>query len=220
MRFAFIVFLLAANCYNLLAQVNDAGLWLNINVEKKINKRFKVAIAEEIRFRENITMVGQFFTDVSLQYKITKGLLVSGSYRFIMRQNLDFYYEARQRFYADLTYKQGVQKFDFTIRTRVQDQDRYNTSPDETNIQVLYWRNKFSVKYDFKDFNPFVSFEVYYPLNRPKGNVIDGLRYQAGTDYKINKHNAVSVYYLIDQTIQLNNPYHSYVIGVDYNYAF
>lgn len=214
------VCLLVAFSSNLKAQVNDAGLWMTVSAEKKISKKFKVVVAEEMRLRENISMIGQLFTDVSLQYKVTKNFLVSGSYRFIMKQTLDFYYEPRQRFYADLTYKIKASKVDFYLRTRVQDQDRYTIPEGENNRQTLYWRNKIAAKYGIKDFTPFASFEVYYPLNNPQGNVIDGLRYQAGTDYKVNKHNSITLYYLIDQEIQVNNPQNSYVVGLEYNYTF
>ena len=205
---------------NLIAQVNDAGLWMTVSVEKKLSKKFKVVVAEEIRLRENISMIGQLFTDVSLQYKVTKSFLVSGSYRFAMKQNLDFIYEPRQRFYADLIYKVKANKFDFYLRTRLQNQDRYTIPGNENYNNTLYWRNKISAKYGIKNFTPFVSFEVYYPLNSTTMNVIDGLRYQTGTDYKINKHHAVSLYYLIDQEIQVNNPQNSYVVGLEYDYSF
>lgn len=214
------VCLLVAFSSKLKAQVNDAGLWMTVSVEKKLNKKFKVVVAEEMRLRENISMIGQLFTDVSLQYKVTKYFFISGSYRFAMKQTLDFYYEPRQRFYADLVYKFKAAKFDFNIRTRVQDQDRYTIPKGENNRQTLYWRNKVAAKYGIKDFTPFVSFEVYYPLNNYQGNAIDGLRYQAGTDYKINKSNSITIYYLIDQEIQVNNPLNSYVIGLEYNYSF
>jgi hypothetical protein len=218
--FILLVCFQVANSNILLAQVNDAGLWMTVSVEKKISKKFKVVVAEEMRLRENISMIGQLFTDVSLQYKVTKNFLISGSYRFSMKQNLDFMYEPRQRIYGDLVYKNKANKFDFYIRTRVQEQDRYIVGVSENNLQTWYWRNKVAAKYDAKDFTPFISFEAYYSLNNPKGNVIDGLRYQAGTDYKLNKHNSFTLYYLIDQEIQVNNPQNSYVVGVEYNYTF
>ncbi len=52
------------------AQVNDAGLWASVSLEKKINKQFDIGLSQEIRLIENYSELGSAFTELNLNYKI------------------------------------------------------------------------------------------------------------------------------------------------------
>lgn len=202
------------------AQVNDAGMWLTLSAEKKLNKKFKLGLTQEIRLRENYTMIGTILTDVSLTYKLNKSFAVSGNYRLAFKQTLNLEYMPRHRFYGDFTYRQKHNKLTVSLRSRVQNQARYLSFGDELDVNRIYWRNKLTAKYDVKKYTPYLSFEVYYPMNKPSGNHVDGVRLAAGTDYNISKRKTITGYFLIDKEVQVANPLTSYIIGVEYNYSF
>ena len=203
------------------SQEQDAGLWLTASFEKKINKDFKATMSQEFRFKENYSQLGTYFTDIGLQYKISKSFNGSFNYRFIKKLQPDLTYETRNRFYLDLTYRYKKNNWSFSFRTRFQDQLHSISTDEDYSKPQFYWRNKFTVKYAFKDFTPYASVEIYYPLNNPKGNGVDEIRIGAGSDYELNKKNTVSGYFLIDKEINnYNRPVTSFIIGLEYNFAF
>ncbi|MBL0072094.1 MAG: DUF2490 domain-containing protein [Bacteroidetes bacterium] len=93
-----------------VAQVNDAGLWTSINLEKKITKKIAVDLSQEFRFNENISELGSFFTEISAQYKLHKNLSIGAGYRFINKRELDDSYEKRHRMLFDLNAKEKFWK--------------------------------------------------------------------------------------------------------------
>ncbi|MBK6640071.1 MAG: DUF2490 domain-containing protein [Bacteroidetes bacterium] len=93
-----------------VAQVNDAGLWTSINLEKKITKEIAVDLSQEFRFNENISELGSFFTEISAQYKLHKNLSIGAGYRFINKRELDDSYEKRHRMLFDLNTKEKISK--------------------------------------------------------------------------------------------------------------
>lgn len=84
------------------------------------------------------------------------------------------------------------------------------------------WRNKLKVKYDISHFpvTPSFSVETFFQLNNPDGNQFNKLRYTLSFGYKINKHNQVECYGLINNKINVSDPYKSYVLGIGYTYSF
>jgi hypothetical protein len=203
-----------------VAQEQDAGLWLTASIEKKISKDFKATLSQEFRFKENYSQLGTYFTDIGLQYKISKSLNASFNYRFIEKLQKDLTYDTRSRFYLDVAYRYKADKWNFILRTRFQDQiESFSTDEDYSQPQ-FYWRNKLTIKYSLKDFTPYATAEVFYPLNNPKGNIIDEFRLSAGSDYEINKKNSVGGYFLIDKEINVKNPVTSFIIGLEYGFAF
>ncbi|MEO8146381.1 MAG: DUF2490 domain-containing protein [Bacteroidia bacterium] len=223
---AFIKAIFSSLCFSFFilhfsfSQENDAGLWLTASVEKKLNKDFKVALTEEFRFKENYSQLGTYFTDVSLQYKISKSFNASFNYRFIKKLQPDLTYQTRNRFYLDIAYRYKAHKWNFILRTRLQDQLKAISIEEQYSEPEYYWRNKLSVKYSVKKFTPYITGEIFYPLNNPKGNEIDEWRWSIGSDYDLNKKNTIGGYFLIDKEIHVNNPLTSFIIGLEYGYVF
>lgn len=203
-----------------VGQENDAGLWLSANVEKKINNGFKILLTEEIRFNENYSQLGAYFTDIGLQYKISKNLNAAFHYRYILRLQPDLFYETRNRFYIDIAYRYKVDKWSFSIRTRFQDQVKKVSLEESYSQPTFYWRNKLTIKYGLKDFTPFVSAEIFNKLYDSKGNEMDEFRLSAGSEYEFNKKNSINGFFLIDKEINVKNPTTSYVVGIGYTFAF
>ncbi|MCX6271463.1 MAG: DUF2490 domain-containing protein [Bacteroidetes bacterium] len=203
------------------SQTNDAGLWTNITLEKKLTSRYSAFLSEEIRMNENISEIGTAFTEIGVSYKIMPGLNAGISYRFIQKRQLDDSYEKRHRYMVDGSYRFKMKKFSITLRERFQSQYSAIRSSETGNIPDNYLRNKLTLKYDIrKKLTASVSSEVFFQLNNPDGNEIDNLRHTAGLEYKLNKANIVEVFYLINKEINKADPVTDYVIGCGYTYSF
>ena len=217
-RFILLLLLLPAM---VSGQVNDAGLWSSINLQKKLNGKFTVDLCQEFRFNENISELGSFFTEASLQYKINKRISVSAGYRFINKRELDDHYSKRHRALIDLNLKHKISKVTAAARIRFQSQFADYYSSETGKIPENYLRTKLTFKYDTgKRITPSIGGETFVNLNRAEGMLLDTYRLSAGLEYEINKRTSVEVGYLLDKEIQVSEPWTSYITTVGFNYNF
>ena len=203
------------------AQVKDAGLWLNVTAEKKLTSKLALQLCEELRFNENITELGTAFTEIGVNYKITKGLTGGAFYRYIQNKRVDDFYSFRHRYYFDLSYKLKIKKLSLAMRGRFQSQYKDVNTSETGSVPGDYLRSKFALKYNTdKKYSPFVSVEFFNWLNDPEGAAVDNIRYQLGLDYELNKFNSISLSYIINKEVNVNDPWTSYIIALGYKYSF
>ncbi len=191
--------------------VSDAKIWGGLSISKKIND-FKFSFSEELRTDENSSHVDKVFSEVGVQYKIRKGLYVAANYRFNRDNDYESAnYDIRHRIDIGLTYKYKLNDFRFAFRTKIQTK---NALPNENN--PTFSRNKVSVKYKLKkNLSPFIAYEFYYQFNDEK--VINRTRISLGTSYKINKRNAVKLFYMFENRFNVRNLKHNHIYGISYN---
>ena len=203
------------------AQWNDAQLWTSVSIEKKVIKSFSVSLAEEVRFTDNINELGEFFTDIGLNYKINKNWRISGNYRFTNKIQLDNSYSKRHRYYFDLSYRRKVYMLTIVLRTRFQSQYKNINSSENGHLPEYYSRNKLTLKYNAtRRLSPYISAEAFIPLNNPKVGGIDNMRYSAGLEWEFIKNSTFDFYYMIQQQYQAKNPERDFVAGIGYSYSF
>jgi hypothetical protein len=217
-----IVLLMMSAFGGLRAQTNDAQLWISADVEKKFTPRLSLLLSEELRMDENMTEAGTIFSDLGVSYDIFKGLNVSANYRFINKRRLDDTYSSRLRYYFDLTYKYAPKPVIITLRARYQSQYSDFLKSEDGKIPENYERTKLKVAFDSgKHFRPFLASEMYIPLSNSSSSfMIDCMRYQAGVDYKFNKHHSLTAYYMIQKEMNIADPDTDYVIGLGYSFVF
>jgi hypothetical protein len=203
----------------LKGQVNDAGLWTSVNFEAKIVKNLAVNLSEEFRFNENITELGTSFTDLGLEYKISKHFQVSANYRFTQKHRVDDYYSFRHRFYASVKYSRKIKPFELSYRLQLLDEYADIGRASDGGVPEFYLRNKLGIKWDTKKpYTPYASIELFSPLNYPRNTAFEALRAIAGMEYELTKHHKIDLFYLIDKEIHVSNPETSFVFGLGYYY--
>lgn len=199
------------------AQVNDAGLWLSLNAEKKITPDMSASLSQEFRLNENMAELGTFHTDAGITYKLNKIIRVSFNYRFTNKRNLDDSYSKRHRYYFDITARKKIKPLVLSFRTRFQSQFADMYCSPEGKIPEYYSRNKLLLKFDLdKKCMPYLYTEFYSPLFSGEGFYIDNVRYCAGIEYQFNRENGMDVYYMLQQEYNVNDPRRDFVIGVGY----
>jgi len=199
------------------AQVNDAGLWANISLEKKITQKLSAQLTQSFRLNENYTELGTSFTDLSVDYKLPKKITISLAYRFSQKRRIDDFYSQRHRYNIDIGYKLKVKKMSVIFRERYQSRYRDLNKREKGNIPKNYFRSKITLRYNLnKKYTPFVSAELFYEI----GEYVDNLRFKAGFDYDFNKFHSINIYYMIDKEMNVKNPWTSYITGIGYKYNF
>ncbi|CAN5432803.1 DUF2490 domain-containing protein [soil metagenome] len=203
------------------AQVNDAGLWTSINLDKKINKQFTINFTEELRFNENISELGNYFSEFSLEYKFNKMISASVGYRFIQKRNLDGYYSKRHRFISEIAFKKKLRNLAVNLKLKYQSQYSNYYSSETGKIPDQYLRTKLQLKYDLnKRYTPSISGESFYFLNSKEGVLFNNYRLTIGFNYEFSKKSSLDLAYLINKEIQVNDPWTSYITSIGWNYSF
>lgn len=176
-------------------------------------------MAQEVRFNENVTEVGTIYTDLGLDYKINKHFQVSLNYRFVEKRRTDDYYSFRQRIYIDLKYDEKIKPFQIQFRSRIQDEYADIGRAADGGIPEFYLRNKLTVKLDkWKKLTPFVSVELFSPLENDYKGLFDNIRSSAGIDYDLSKHHKVELFYMIQQELNVSRPETDFVLGLGYGF--
>ncbi|MHC1706369.1 MAG: DUF2490 domain-containing protein [Bacteroidales bacterium] len=215
----FVFFVLHA--FQSFSQVNDACLWIGLNLEKKVLPGFSLHLSDELRLNENISEAGTHFTEVGGEYQFARGFSGGVYYRFIQKRRLDDSYSKRHRYYGELTYRYKTGKVSFTLRERFQSQYRDVYSNDKGKVPEYHLRSKLTVKAKvYKATQVYLNSELFYLLSNQMGNEIDGIRSAAGLEYNFKAFGSVELFYMIDKEIHVNNPLTQYIIGLGYNYNF
>ncbi|NDW08557.1 DUF2490 domain-containing protein [Dysgonomonas sp. 520] len=212
-------------------QSDDFGIWSNIEIEKKINKKWAVNGELEMRTRENSSEIARWGLKVGGDYSIIKEVKVGLAYQFLYFHDIEYWdFQPRHRFIGFLQGRKKWGNFVFSLRERFQTttkddsdrikksgkKDKYKTNPEWS------WRNRIKVGYDIPmcKFTPSLSFESFFQLNNPDGNDFDGLRYTLSLAYKLNKKHTIDLSGILDKEINVKNPEDKYILSIGYSYSF
>jgi len=201
--------------------INDAGLWLTMNIEKKLSKRLEISLTEEYRLKENYAQHNLFYTDLGVAYKPLGFMKISFSYRAIQKYLLDETYSFRHRLTMDILLKRKFGRWVPSFRQRIQTQVRNVYSSETGTLPEWFARERFELKYDLdKPVAPYAAIEWRYQLKDPRNMDLNGtwnrVRYTLGIDYRLNEKNALSLYYLIQRGFNVPEPQNDYITGLSY----
>ncbi len=203
------------------AQVNDAGLWTEIDFTKKLNQSFSVRLSNELRLNENLSEPGTINNELGFIYRFNKKYRISATYRFANKRLIDNSYSQRHRFYVDITASETVKPLQLVFRARFQQQFKDICCSEYGLIPDYYARAKFSLKWRVSHhIEPFVSSELFFPLNKLQNRNIDEYRITGGIEYTFNLRHSVEVFYMYNREFGRRRIYDSYIAGIAYHYNF
>lgn len=203
------------------------GARFSVGGEFKIRKGLHLSVEEEMRISGVFQSLNRMQTTVGLDYKPVKFLKLGAGYILINPYDSDqrSFKSPRHRLYADASAHFEVNYFSFSIKERVQYTHRtgtfnvYQNTPDAFAI-----KSRLGVEYKgWRYFEPGVFFEMRTQLNQPWGETSGSIqvkndgttyynytptgythayndRYRVifRTDIKLNRHNVLQPYALID----------------------
>lgn len=220
------VFLFLLNALASIAQpTKDAGLWNTFNAEYKINSSFNLVFTEELRLRENFTMMNLLYTDFGIEYAGIKNMKTSVVYRSIQKFQTDMPLSFRHRLTWDLGYKKEFNKFSVQYRHRLQAEVKNFYSSEFGKTPEWFERNKFTFKYEVnKRIQPYAAIEFRLQLYDPRNQFYNmewhRVRYQLGTDIKLGNKKTIGIYYLIQDESGIVNEQDQYILGLEYSIKF
>jgi hypothetical protein len=194
-RFLF-AFVLIVSISSVSLYSQGIGGWYSAAVKFDLPKDFTFDVNLEARTSYNyIFSLDQYFPEFDLGYKINKRLDVSASYRFSQTKEDNSCFYTRNKYYFNVSFDIPVQNFSLKNRARIQLQSRQYIEDEENKILSKYFRDKIELNYDLNNtpIDPFISIEVFYPLNKFEINTVDEFRLAGGIDFPLNKKQDMSV---------------------------
>lgn len=209
----------AAMWLPMLAQ-SEGGLLLEAEAEKKVTKQLSLSVEADYRTRNNFKTTDRWAVGIGADYKLAKWLKLGAGYKLLnsnFREDISYnpsgsynnwrpsYWGTKHRFFASLT---GSYKFANNIKLSLRERWQYTYRPATTvtrwDFDNEWWedktrsgkgknqlRSRFQIEYDKKRaiFTPYASIELYNSWG------IERIRYNVGTDIRLNKHHSLGVFY-------------------------
>ena len=202
------------------AQTSDIGAIGSLSMTKDFGDKWDAKVEQEIRFNNNFALFDRSLTSVGVNYTIIRKVLKAvADYDFIYQRQID-YFEIRQRSSVALSSQFKLNSFDFELRTRGQAIWRDESRGDFKFNPKYVWRNKLECTYTIfgSPVKPYLSTEIFCPINSVHGFYLDGLRATMGVKYRMSLHTSTVFFIRYDQDIQQANPKSIFYGGIGWNY--
>ncbi|MFN0031343.1 MAG: DUF2490 domain-containing protein [Flavobacteriales bacterium] len=197
------------------AQFKDAGMWTSLALSAELSKKLEVSISPEVRLDENITRLASAFTDAGAQYKFSKRLSISATYRGGVRRN-DLFFDPRQRLQLGVALKKKWNDFTFTYQPRWQFAIANFAGESDADF-VTTVRNRFKVNYSgLKKTDISTSFETFNATENNTNLALQNWRWIGEVERSLNKSQSLSVGYLVQKSLHDSPQEMDFVLLVSY----
>lgn len=188
---------------------SDFQLWTGANAKLKLNDKWSLSLAPELRFADTISTLKNVISELGIKYSITKSISFLAEYRYTIRPGKNDV----NRFCIGAAYDWSKKDFPiaFSYRTKFQYSRNMNSGNSES-----YFRNKIGVDFNLsKLVDPFVSYEIFFLFGK---NEFRNTRYSIGLNWKLGKNLSLSTYYIYQREIYVKTPSSDHICGVTLNY--
>lgn len=228
------------------AQNNDFGMWYELGAEKKLSQHWSIGAEGELRSRNNTRTMDRWSIGVSGTYKFSKHLKAAAGYTFLSDNNaeeMDFkkdgitpnkwmpsYWGVRHRLHIGLSGNVDWGRLNISLRERWQYTYRPQADGKKYDFDEEVWnavkgkgknilRSRLQLEYNIPHWklDPIVGVEMFNDKNG-----IQKMRYQVGTEYKLQKQHVFSLTYRFQSVNEDDDDgdMNSHLIGIGYKYKF
>jgi len=201
--------------------IRDIKIWTAAKIEKSLGKDWKISLEEEFRFQKNATQVGEYFTELDVEYKVDRNISIEAGYRYARNRKKNKSFENRSRYNVDLKYEGNINYFSFRARVRYTKEIEGMQLLDHAIPYEKYFRTRIELRYNrLERLVPYINGELFqlhemyeYP-SFDKYRVLGGLRMDAGKTGEFN------IGYGIIRELNTYMPYTYYLLKLNYTYEF
>jgi hypothetical protein len=213
----YIIFLTLAPTL-IFAQKSDLQLWTGVSLSKKINKKLGVDLNLESRLDNNISQVGQYFAEATIDYKVLPFLKAEVDYRYVFRDPSENPSQD-QRISGMLIFsKELSKKSELKFRTLYQ----YKADQDAELGSEQFWRNRLELEHKLsKKWDSSLKGELWYDTIDRKA--FDQFRFTLSVNYEFIKNNNLQIFTAFQRELNRNNIENvdiDYITGVRYKLKF
>ncbi|MBA3665567.1 MAG: DUF2490 domain-containing protein [Bacteroidetes bacterium] len=232
-----ILFILIGYSSQLLAQqyYNDARLWANIYIDKKVNKWLNIHLNQKDRWNHNIQKFELGYADMGITIKPFKNRNVKFlfDYVYARKQQNNGLWSPRHTYYTAVVFRKDFRRFRVMYRNMVQATYKNPGTSKTGYIPYFYDRNKITIKYEAsKRFEFYIAEELYVPIFSPQDKGISRSRAFAGLFINTTRHQQLELYFSFQEQLVRNDWYkqrnkypntllnHDYIYGIGYSFQF
>ena len=151
--------------------IQDFESWTVAGLNYKPNQNLKLNLSQQLRLKDNTSTLEQYFTELTLRYKLPHRFKLGGGARYIHKnddQGKNQGIRKYLRWNADLEYNHKINRFTWAYRLRYQSKDELEKT---TDILQNTLRAKVGFAYNFKQWklDPEFSSEIYHGLTDNEG---------------------------------------------------
>ncbi len=217
------------------------AIWLDADASKTWAKKYTAGIDAQYRTADKLESTDRWAVGAYVGWKPLKWLKVGADYGFIYSHRperitkkgnlVESYWQPRHRVGVSVTGSLKFGRWELSLRerwqyTRNQGVNAKKFDPDGSYKGYEYvpvknrhaLRSRLKLEWGIKKkclFTPYVSAEMYNSLNNAFS--VSKMRYTAGCDYKIDRHNAVGLYYRFVDSFDSGES-NLNVIGLEYSF--
>lgn len=209
-------------CFSLNAQQQDFQTRLGLAVSSEFASDWGWSVEAQQRWFQNSTTFDRTILSPGISYAPLDFMKVGVGYRLTWLNFSDINQEVKQRINADINLRHKLGRVRFNYRSRFQ----YGFDDFQTIIVsapvAFKWRNKIGLKYyPFGiPFRPTASVEIFYNIDAMGQSLVDGVRYQLGTEVLLSDKLTISLDYLLDKEINVKSPLTENVLSCSLSYEF
>ncbi len=206
------------------SDVRDFEAWTSIELNYKLNKKWKFGLQEQLRLKEDASTVDIYFTQIEANYSLTKHFAIGASFRYISSNDNTGKiqgYDNYNRYQFDLLYKHKVSNFSFKYRLRYQTKNELGVSKSEGDYADQDLRLKAILGYNIKGwkFLPKLSAEIYNHFEKEQENRLDKFRITLGISYDDKNMGEFGLFYRIVRKLNVSHIKTTNILGFKYRYT-
>ena len=187
---------------------NDLEGWSSVQLDVKATERLSFSAAEHLRYKNDISILNTYFTQLETNYEIFKGFQLGAGVRFI-KKNDDIGnkqgIESHFRYQIDARYKHKVKQLNLSYRFRYQNKNELGLSEEEGDIAKEQLRFMMDIGYKLKPIGIVFKLkgELFDNISKGSGSrVINRNRFTLMASKRFNKVGKFSLFYRVQETMK------------------
>lgn len=229
-----VLFMLGAVMYGRAqSYYDDAQLWFNLYLEKKINKHFQVHLNQQDRWSQNMSWFKLGYADLGVTWKFNSHVKVLFDYVLAEKRKNTGMFNSVHQFYTAVILSEDVRRWKFSYRNMLQAQYNSPYTSKDGMIPFYHDRNKFVARYEATErFWFYTAEELYLPLTVTWQKGFDRSRTFLGMFFNVTRAQQFELYFMFQAQLRGDAKWykeredsndllsHTYVYGVGYSITF
>lgn len=202
----------------------DLEGWGAVELNLKATEKLSFSVSEHLRYRNDITTLRNYFTQVKVNYELFKNFELGGGVRYITdnddvgnKQGHEYLF----RYQFDAVFNQKIDRVMVSFRFRYQNKNQLGLSESEGDVPTEYTRYRMGLSYKVKPLKLNVKLfgEVFNEPQSPEENKgFNRHRYTLKLSRKFKDFGAFGIFYALQDDYSTPIKKSKSIIGFKYSY--
>ena len=202
----------------------DLEGWGAVELNLKATEKLSFSVSEHLRYRNDITTLRNYFTQVKVNYELFKNFELGGGVRYITdnddvgnKQGHEYLF----RYQFDAVFNQKIDRVMVSFRLRYQNKNQLGLSASDGDIPTEYTRYRMGLSYKVKPLKLNVKLfgEVFNEAQSPEENKgFNRHRYTLKLSRKFKAFGTFGIFYALQDDYSTPIKKSKSIVGFKYSY--